>query len=48
MKKYNELEIVISVFEQADVIRTSSPDGDNNLPWVDVKLVNESIFNQQF
>ena len=39
MKKYTELKIVINVFEKADVIRTSGPDGDNNLPWVDVELM---------
>ena len=42
MKKYSELEIEIRVFELLDVIRTSdnsAPEGDNNLPWVDVTIV---------
>lgn len=42
MKKYNELEIAINVFEQADVIRTSTPEGENNLPWVDVTAAKDS------
>lgn len=36
MKQYNEVEIVINIFEQIDVLTASGPDGDNTLPWVDV------------
>ena len=38
MKKYSEVKIEISIFENMDVIRTSGPDGDNNLPWVDLSF----------
>ena len=42
MKKYNELEIVIKVFEEMDIITASSPDGENTLPWVDVTATQDS------
>ena len=47
MKKYNELKISINAFEEADVIRTSGPEGDNNLPWVDVTATkgSDALFN---
>ena len=42
MKKYNELELVIVKIDRMDVITTSFPDGDNNLPWVDVNAADDS------
>ena len=36
MKKYNQIELIINVFETEDIVRTSNPDGDNTLPWIDV------------
>ena len=47
MKKYNELELVIVKFEEMDVITTSFPEGDNNLPWVDVNAADapQSFYN---
>ena len=45
MKKYNQLEIVINEFDKADVIRTSNPEGENTLPWVDVTVSNGTFFS---
>ena len=39
MKKYIELELVINLFATEDIVRTSGPDGDNTLPWIDVATV---------
>ena len=40
MKKYQEVEIIISTFNVDDVILASRPDGDNNLPFVPVFFEN--------
>ena len=36
MKKYIELKLVIDLFTTEDIVRTSGPDGENTLPWIDV------------
>ena len=37
MKKYEQLEMKVILFNE-DIVRTSTPDGENNLPWVDMRF----------
>ena len=43
MKQYKQIKIIVNVFNETDIIRTSYT--DNTLPWVDVTPTSVEGFN---